>query len=136
MQFARGHDEVDPTKDRNVVAAGRGRHGGAWGLVSTFDAGLDAAAGTRFVGVVAEAGQVAVAPGAASLATGVYPLHHYLHVACRGAGGLEGGKFVTHLASARGLRQVERAGVVPARLVARTIQLTRDPVGAGGGGGK
>jgi ABC-type phosphate transport system substrate-binding protein len=123
---------ADPASVIAAVAATPG----AWGLVSTFDAGLDAAAGTRFVGVVAEAGQVAVAPGAASLATGVYPLHHYLHVACRGAGGLEGGKFVTHLASARGLRQVERAGVVPARLVARTIQLTRDPVGAGGGGGK
>lgn len=111
----------------------------AWGLVSTLDAGLDvstgAPAGARFVGVVAEAGQEAVAPGAASIATGVYPLHHFLYVACRGAGNLEGGKFVTHLASARGLRQVERAGVIPARLVARTIQLSRDPVGDGDGGG-
>lgn len=111
----------------------------AWGLVSTLDAGLDvsagAPAGTRFVGVVAETGQEAVAPGAASIATGVYPLHHFLYVACRGAGNFEGGKFVTHLASARGLRQVERAGVIPARLVARTIQLSRDPVGDGDGGG-
>jgi ABC-type phosphate transport system substrate-binding protein len=111
----------------------------AWGLASTLDAGLDVAAGspagTRFVGVVAEAGQEAVAPGAASIATGVYPLHHFLYVACRGAGNFEGGKFVTHLASARGLRQVERAGVIPARLVARTIQLSRDPVGGGDGGG-
>lgn len=111
----------------------------AWGLVSTLDAGIDVAAGapagTRFVGVVAEAGQEPVAPGAASIATGVYPLHHFLYVACRGAGGFEGGKFVTHLASARGLRQVERAGVIPARLVARTIQLSRDPVGDAGGEG-
>lgn len=109
----------------------------AWGLVSTLDAGIDvsagAPAGTSFVGVVAETGQEAVAPGAASIATGVYPLHHFLYVACRGAGNFEGGKFVTHLASARGLRQVERAGVIPARLVARTIQLSRDPVGGGGG---
>ncbi|MBK8165047.1 MAG: substrate-binding domain-containing protein [bacterium] len=112
----------------------------AWGLVSTLDAGIDVAvgapAGTRFVGVVAEAGQAAVAPGAASIATGVYPLHHFLYAACRGAGGFEGGKFVTHLASARGLRQVERAGVLPARLMARTIQLSRDPVGGGGEGNR
>jgi len=121
---------ADPAAVIAAVAAAPG----AWGLVSTLDAGVDAASGARFVGVVAEAGQSAVAPGAASLATGVYPLHHFLHVACRGAGGFEGGKFVTHLTSARGLRQVERAGVVPARLVARTIQLSREPVGAGGGG--
>lgn len=121
---------ADPAAVIAAVAAAPG----AWGLVSTLDAGLDAATGTRFVGVVAEAGQEAVAPGAVSLATGVYPLHHFLYVACRGAGGFEGGKFVTHLSSARGLRQVERAGVVPAKLVARTIQLSRDPVGAGGGG--
>lgn len=123
---------ADPASVATAVAATPG----AWGLASTLGAGPEAPAGTRFVGVVAEAGQVAVAPGAASLATGVYPLHHYLYVACRGAGSLEGGKFVTHLASARGLRLVERAGVVPARLVARTIQLTRDPVGADGSGGK
>lgn len=125
---------ADPAAVIAAVAAAPG----AWGLVSTLGAGVDtstgAPAGTRFVGVVAQAGQEAVAPGAASLATGVYPLHHFLHVACRGAGGFEGGKFVTHLTSARGLRQVERAGVVPAKLVARTIQLSRDPVGADGGG--
>lgn len=112
----------------------------AWGLVSTLDAGFDAAAGapagTRFVGVVAASGLAAVSPAGASIATGDYPLHHFLYVACRGAGSLEGGKFLTHLAGARGLRQVERAGVVPARLVARTIQLSRDPVGAGKGDGK
>lgn len=126
---------ADPASVIAAVAADPG----AWGLVSTLGAGLDVAtgapAGTRFVGVVAETGQEAVAPGAASIATGVYPLHHFLYVACRGAGNLEGGKFVTHLASARGLRQVERAGVIPARLVARTIQLSRDPVGNGDGGG-
>lgn len=112
----------------------------AWGLVSTLDAGFDPAAGaptgTRFVGVVAESGLATVSPAGASIATGDYPLHHFLYVACRGAGSLEGGKFLTHLAGARGLRQIERAGVVPARLVARTIQLSRDPVSAGKGDGK
>jgi len=108
---------------------------GAWGLVSTLDTGLDPAAGppagTGFVGVVVSSDKAAVSPTGANIATGDYPLHHFLYVACRGSGNLEGGKFVTHLASARGLRQVERAGVVPAKLVARTIQLSRDPVGTG-----
>lgn len=108
---------------------------GAWGLVSTLDAGLDPAvgapSGTRFVGVVASSDQTAVPPTGARIATGGYPLHHFLYAACRGSGSLEGGKFVTHLASARGLRQVERAGVIPAKLVARTIQLSREPVGSG-----
>jgi ABC-type phosphate transport system substrate-binding protein len=107
----------------------------SWGLVSTLDAGVDPTAGppagTRFVGVVASSDQTSVAPTGANVATGGYPLHHFLYAACRGSGSLEGGKFVTHLASARGLRQVERAGVIPAKLVARTIQLSHDPVSAG-----
>ena len=57
----------------------------------------------------------AAAPSYENLAVGAYPLHHVLYAACRGNGSLEGAKFVTHLASARGLRQVERAGVLPAR---------------------
>ncbi len=110
---------------------------GAWGVVSTLNAALEPEtgppAGLRFVGVVAAAGAAAVPPTRANVATGDYPLHHYLYVACRGAGSLEGVKFLTHLGSARGLRQVEATGVIPARLVARTIQLSRDPVGTGGG---
>lgn len=107
----------------------------AWGLVSTLDGGLDLEAGppagTNYVGVVVSDDKVAVSPTAANIASGDYPLYHLLYAACRGAGSLEGGKFVTHLAGARGLRQVERAGVIPAKMVARTIQLSRDPVGTG-----
>jgi ABC-type phosphate transport system substrate-binding protein len=112
---------VDPAAVAGAVA----EDPRAWGLVSTLDAGEVG----DFVAVVAADGDSAVSPVAANIATGDYPLHHFLHAVCRGAGSLEGGKFITHLASARGLRQVERAGVVPARLVARTIQLSRDPVG-------
>jgi hypothetical protein len=107
----------------------------SWGMVSTLDGGFDAAAGppagTRYVGVVAAEGKLPMSPNATNIAAGDYPLHHFLYVACRGAGSLEGGKFLTHLATARGLRQVERGGVIPARMMARTIQLTRDPIGSG-----
>lgn len=106
----------------------------AWGVVSTLNAALEPEngppAGTRFV----EVGAAPVPPTRVNVASGDYPLHHYLYVACRGAGSLEGVKFLTHLGSARGLRQVEATGVIPVRLVARTIQLSRDPVGRTGGG--
>jgi hypothetical protein len=109
---------------------------GSWGVVSTLNAGLEPElgppAGTRFVEVTAASGVKATSPTAAGIGTGAYPLNHSLFVACRGAGGLEGVKFVNHLGSARGLRQVENAGVLPARLVAREIQLSRDAVGKGG----
>ncbi len=123
---------ADPAAVMQAVAADPT----SWGVVSTLSAGLEPEAGppagTRFVGVVATRGVAAVSPAAANVATGDYPLHHSLYVACRGAGGLEGVKFVNHLGTARGLRQVENAGVVPARLVAREIQLSRDAVGKGG----
>jgi hypothetical protein len=64
-----------------------------------------------------------------NVATGVYPLYHSLFIACRENGDREGGMFVTHLSSARGLRQVERAGVVPARQVLREIYLNTNPIG-------
>ena len=121
---------ADPAAVVRAVAADPG----SWGVVSTLNAGLEPEAGppagTRFVGVAA--GAATASPTAANIATGDYALHHFLYVACRGAGGVEGVKFVTHLGSARGLRQVENAGVIPARLVARTIDLTRDAVGKGG----
>jgi len=115
---------------------------GAWGVVSTLNAALEPEAGPpaglAFVGVVETTDKAAVAPTRANVGTGDYPLHHFLYAACRGSGSQEGVKFLTHLGSARGLRQVEATGAIPARLVARTIQLTRDPVGraADPGGGK
>jgi ABC-type phosphate transport system substrate-binding protein len=132
---AQGDSQVVFLADPAAVVAAVAADPKSWGLVSTLDAGVDPAAGppagTRFVGVVAANDQTAVPPSGANIAAGGYPLHHFLYVACRGSGSLEGGKFVTHLASARGLRQVERAGVIPAKLVARTIQLSHDPISAG-----
>jgi ABC-type phosphate transport system substrate-binding protein len=115
-----------------VVAAVRTDHV-SWGMVSSLDAPLDPDAGRQeglaFVPMRAAPDSEAVAPIYENLAKGAYPLHHVLYVACRGNGGIEGAKFVTHLGSARGLRQVERAGVLPARQVLREIYLTRDPIG-------
>lgn len=107
----------------------------AEGLVSSLNAPLDTEAGrepggpdgVKAMRLKAGPGARPAAPTYENLATGDYPLHHFLYVACRPGGDIQGGKFVTHLASARGLRQVERAGVLPARQVLREIYLSREP---------
>jgi phosphate transport system substrate-binding protein len=66
------------------------------------------------------------------VATGEYPLFHYLYVSCRpGSGALASG-FVTFLFSGRGQRLVSRAGYLPAREVPRPIRLTSRPIGSKG----
>ncbi|MGD9546468.1 MAG: PstS family phosphate ABC transporter substrate-binding protein [Candidatus Krumholzibacteriia bacterium] len=106
---------------------------GAWCLVSGLalsrDPGEGAPDGLKFLPMQAGPDSAAAAPAYETVATGTYPLHHLLYAACLDTGGRQGGRFVTHLASARGLRQVERAGVVPARQILREIHLSRDPVG-------
>ncbi len=105
---------------------------GAWGLLGSLALAGDGLAGPpaglAYLAMRAAPDSAAAAPNRENLASGDYPLHHMLYAACRAGGGIEGAKFVTWLASGPGLRQVGRAGEVPARLVARTIQLSRDPV--------
>ncbi len=101
---------------------------GTLGLASTFTLRDDPR--VQRVALSAAADDTAAAPTFTNLVTGAYPLYHWLYVACRARGGIQGAKFVTHLASPRGQRQVERAGVVPAQQVAREIILTRDPIGS------
>ncbi|MFO7655167.1 MAG: substrate-binding domain-containing protein [Candidatus Krumholzibacteriia bacterium] len=119
-------------RDETVVASAVAQDAGAWGLVSSLGpARPDSAGGYPGAVVVplrATPGADPAPPDDAHVARGDYPLYHRLYAATRGNGGIEAGKFVTYLASPRGLRQVARAGVVPARLVAREIHLTRRPV--------
>ena len=84
--------------------------------------------GVRTVAVRSGAGAWAF-PTYHAVGSGDYPLRHHLLVSCRGNGGIQGAKFVTHLTSARGQRQVERAGFLPARRVLREIVLTRNAPG-------
>jgi ABC-type phosphate transport system substrate-binding protein len=105
----------------------------AWGIVSSLDAPFDPDVGpppgVHLVSLRAEPENSPALPTYENVATGAYPLHHRLYVACRENGSLQGGKFLTHLASARGLRQIERAGVVPASQILREVHLTTKPVG-------
>jgi ABC-type phosphate transport system substrate-binding protein len=86
-------------------------------------------AGLRTVALQGEAG--AVSPSSKTIGYGEYPLYHYLYGACRSRTGPRASMFVTYLTSDRGQRHVERAGVLPAREVMRSVVLTRQPLGAG-----
>jgi len=86
--------------------------------------------GVRAVSILPDTGSVSVAPGYEQIGYGEYPLYHYLYVACLANGSVRAAMFVTHLTSDRGQRQIERAGVLPARRTLREIYLTRHPVGS------
>jgi ABC-type phosphate transport system substrate-binding protein len=85
--------------------------------------------GVRVVKISRDAGSAAVEPRYERIGYGEYPLFHYLYVACLANGSVRAAMFVTQLTSDRGQRQIERAGVLPARQTARPIILTRHPVG-------
>ncbi len=111
----------------------------ALGMIASFDLPASAArtlpavedslAGPRIVRLADPSGETAVDPTYEKVATGAYPLYVPLFVACRTNGGIQGGKFFTHLVSGRGLRQIERAGCIPAKQVLREIYLTTQAVG-------
>jgi ABC-type phosphate transport system substrate-binding protein len=88
--------------------------------------------GVRMAGIRKAPGEPAFTANPQSVATGDYPLFHYLYVSCRpGSSGLASG-FVTYLYSGRGQRLVTRAGYLPAREVPHLIQLDNRPIGAEG----
>ncbi|MDO9170824.1 MAG: substrate-binding domain-containing protein [bacterium] len=116
--------------DAGAVLAAAREGGGAMGLASTLTLPADlAAAGVRAASLVVDGEPAPVAPTPGNLAAGRYPLRHRLYAACRATGGIEAGKFLTHLAGGRAQRQVERAGYLPDSRVLRDIVLTRHPVG-------
>jgi ABC-type phosphate transport system substrate-binding protein len=77
-----------------------------------------------------EASDSVIDPSHESVAAGNYPLYHYVYAATRSDVSLDGAKFVTHLVSDRGQRQVWRAGALPARITAREVFLSTRPLGA------
>ena len=88
--------------------------------------------GVRTLRIAEAPEEEAVVPEEGEVATGGYPLYHYLYAACRPEGGATASGFVSFLHSGRGQRLVAREGFLPARDVPREIHLTRQPVGAAG----
>jgi phosphate transport system substrate-binding protein len=105
----------------------------ALGIVSTLALPADLGGeGVRFVPIRKSPEALAFTANKQDVATGEYPLFHYLYVSCRpGSGALASG-FVTFLFSGRGQRLVSRAGFLPAREIPRPIQLTSRPIGSNG----
>jgi ABC-type phosphate transport system substrate-binding protein len=102
----------------------------ALGIASTLDLPDSLAEwGVRLAKIKKDAVSPAVDPTYENVGYGEYPLFHYLYVACLANGSVRAAMFVTQLTSDRGQRQIERAGVLPARQTARPIVLTRQPVG-------
>jgi len=111
----------------------------AVGMIASFDlpattartlpAWEDSATGPRIVPLAGPSGNEKTDPTYENVATGAYPLYVSLFVACRAGGGIQGGKFLTHLVSGRGQRQIERAGCIPAKQVLREIYLTTQAPG-------
>lgn len=132
-QAAGPPDRVTFLKDEPAVIEAVRVDVGTIGLVSSLDLPDEPGRpGVRVVRVAPDSiGAPAVEPGCETIATGQYPLYHYLYVACRPGGGIEGDKFVTHLTSARGQRQVERSGQLPARQVPREVILSTGTPGGG-----
>ena len=103
----------------------------ALGMVVSFDlpsASADSVPGPRLVPISGPDGGPPVAPTYENVASGDYPLFVSLMVACRTNGGIEGAKFVTHLASGPGQRQIERTGCIPAWRVLREVILKTEPL--------
>ncbi len=74
----------------------------------------------------------AALPTYEAIGYGEYPLFHYLYASCPASGSISGNMFLSYLVSARGQRQVERDGALPARRPLREVILTTGPVGKSG----
>ena len=98
------------------------------GPAHTFASPIDSVPGPRLVPISGPDGGPPVAPTYENVASGDYPLFVSLMVACRTNGGIEGAKFVTHLASGPGQRQIERVGCIPAWRVLREVILKTEPL--------
>jgi len=140
----RAPDPVDETAvvyladDREVARAVANDPRGM-GMVASFDlpaspmrilpAWEDSAAGPRIVLLAGLPDGEETDPTYENVAPGAYPLFVSLFAACRTNGGIQGGKFLTHLATGRGQRQIERAGCIPAKQVLRQVYLTTKALG-------
>jgi ABC-type phosphate transport system substrate-binding protein len=126
-----GQARVTFLKDETEVLRAVAADPASLGIASTFTLpDTLAVLGVKTLRVLPDTGSVAFEPGYEQIGYGEYPLYHYLYAACLSSGSIRAAMFVSHLTSDRGQRQVERAGVLPARQTMRQIYLTRKPVGS------
>jgi phosphate transport system substrate-binding protein len=111
------------------VAEAVARDPAALGLASTLTPPPADSAPWRTVRLVGKPGTASVDPSLAEIAAGDYPLYHYLYVACLQRGGALASGFVTMMEGQHGQVFIRRERFLPAREVAREIQLANRPVG-------
>jgi phosphate transport system substrate-binding protein len=114
--------------DRAVARAVAG-DAGALGLVSSLALDSTGAPGCRAVRVTAEPGTAAATPSGDAISGGDYPLYHRLYVACHARDGAAAFGFVSYMYGEQGQALVRQVGFLPAREIAREIQLAQRPVG-------
>jgi ABC-type phosphate transport system substrate-binding protein len=115
-------------KDDAAVADAVHADPAALGLASAFALPDGVAAhGARALSLRASSSAPPNPPGVVQVASGDYPLWSYLYIGCRPRGGVQGAKFVTHLTSPRGQRQIARTEFLPVQQVMREIYLNRNP---------
>jgi phosphate transport system substrate-binding protein len=128
LRGADGREVVWLADDQQVAEAVRNDPGSV-GFASLLALPTDLSRlGVQAIRVTGAPEQPAAVPRDEEVATGEYPLFHYLYVACRPQGGTLASGFVTFLHSGRGQRLVAREGFLPARNVPREIQLSSEPV--------
>jgi len=113
--------------DEEAVVEAVRAHPLSIGVASTLS--LSPPLDTLVVGLIPQDGGAPLRPTDADIAGGVYPFIHYLYAACLPGARAIGAMFVDHLASERGQRQIERAGFLPFRQVARGPLHLTGPVG-------
>ncbi len=99
--------------DREVaLAVGQDRHGLGFASLLALPPGLERL-GVRTVPLTGSPNEDAVIPESEELATGLYPLYHYLYAVCRPRGGAIASGFVSFLHSGRCTRLVSRVAADP-----------------------
>jgi ABC-type phosphate transport system substrate-binding protein len=116
--------------DEGAVARAVGADPTSLGFAGTLSLGADLErSGARIVPINGGGTGGAAFPVARQIAAGEYPLYHYLYLCCRPDPGAAASAFITFMYNGRGQRLVEREGFLPARQIARVVQLVQKPIG-------
>lgn len=116
-------------QDDRMVGQAVAQDAAAIGLVSSLAATPEGWPGCRTIRLTADPGKGAADPTQAEIAAGEYPLYHHLYASCRLGGGAQAAAFVTFVQSEKGQTLIRREGFLPAREIAREIELSQRPLG-------
>jgi len=120
---------VEWTESDREAARMAESHPGSIALISSLAFDPSTEPGLRPVQVAADPGTAAATPTPDAIAGGTYPLYHYLYASCRNRPRALAAGFVSFLHGEKGQMLVRREGFLPAREIAREIELGQMPAG-------